>query len=101
MYLNDFSKMALRKNVIFGAFNRALMVLQGNLFLKYLKIPQNMTLCMKPSQGLKPVDLCLSWKGLSIKLFGNFFSSVNKGEKWIATPLVAQGSSARVVRFPS
>ncbi len=74
MYLNDFSKMALRKNVIFGALNRAKMVLQGNQFLKYLKIPQNMTLCTEPYQGLNLVELRVSWKGLSIKLFGIFFS---------------------------
>jgi hypothetical protein len=49
------------------------MVLQENHFLKYLKIPQNMTLCTEPSQGLKPVDLGVSWKGLSIELFGKKF----------------------------
>jgi ABC-type thiamine transport system ATPase subunit len=73
MYLNDFSKITLRKNVIFDALYRPNMVLQENHFLKYLKIPQNMTLCTEPSQGLKPVDLRVFWKRLSIKLFGNFF----------------------------
>ena len=57
MYFNDFSKMVLRKNMIFDALYRPNMVLQGNHFLKYLKILKNMTLCTGPSQGLKPVDL--------------------------------------------
>ncbi len=56
MYLNDFSKMVSEKNMIFDAFNRANLVLEGNQFLKYLKILKNMTLCTEPSQGLKPVD---------------------------------------------
>ncbi len=60
-----------------------------------------MTLCTEPSHGLKPVDLHKSWKGLSIKLFGKIFWSINKGEKWITTPLVALGFGARVVRFSS
>ena len=73
MYLNDFSKMVNRKNMIFDAFKRANMVLQGNHFLKYLEILKNMTLCTGPSQGLKPVDLGVFWKPLSSKIFGIFF----------------------------
>ena len=71
MYFNDFLKMVIRKNMIFDALYRANMVLQGNHFLKYLKILKNMTLCTEPSQGLKPVDLGVSWKPLS--LFGKIF----------------------------
>ena len=87
--------------MIIIANNRANIVLQENHFLKYLKIPQNMTLSTEPSQGLKPMDLGVSWKPLSIELFGKKIRSPNKGEKSIATPLVAQGSGARVVCFSS
>ncbi len=102
MYFNDFSKMTKILNVIFGPLYRVYMGLQGNHFLKYLKMTKNMTLCTELSQGQKPVDLGVSWKPLSINIFGNFFWSTNKREKLIATPLVARmGSCARVVCFPS
>ena len=81
MYLNDFSKMKRMFLVIFIANNRDNIGLQENHFLKYLKTPQNMTLCTEPSQGLKPMDLGVSWKPLSIKLFGIKFDPQTREKK--------------------
>ncbi len=73
------------------------MVLQGNHFLKYLKIPQKHDFVYGEFARVKTGRL----RCILEAAFQKFFWPINKGEKSIATPLVAQGYGARVVQFSS